>query len=99
MEDGRRILRILLNILIPLTKILLIGILGPWLLKFFMPFVIGWLIAMVANPLVKLLERRLNIVRRHSSVLIVVVVLAGVISYKQNDNRSKSFGDGYARNL
>lgn len=79
MEDGRRILRIFLNILIPLTKILLIGILGPWLLKFFMPFVIGWLIAMVANPLVKLLERRLNIVRRHSSVLIVVVVLAGVI--------------------
>ena len=79
MEDGRRILRILLNILIPLTKILFIGILGPWLLKFFMPFVIGWLIAMVANPLVKLLERRLNIVRRHSSVLIVVVVLAGVI--------------------
>jgi sporulation integral membrane protein YtvI len=44
-----------------------------------MPFVIGWLIAMVANPLVKLLERRLNLVRKHSSVLIVVVVLAGVI--------------------
>ncbi len=79
MGDGRRILRIFLNILIPITKIILICTVGPWLLKFFMPFVIGWLIAMVANPLVKLLERRLNLVRKHSSVLIVVVVLAGVI--------------------
>lgn len=79
MEDGRRIFRILLNILIPITEIVLICTVGLWLLKFFMPFVIGWLIAMVANPLVKFLERHLNLVRRHSSVIIVVVVLFGVI--------------------
>ncbi len=79
MEDGRRILRILLNILIPAMKILLVCVGGLWLLKFFLPFVIGWLIAMVANPLVKLLERRLNLVRKHSSVIIVVAVLAGII--------------------
>lgn len=79
MGDGRRILKILLNILIPVIKILMVCMLGPWLIKFFMPFFIDWLIAMVANPLVRLLERRLNLVRRHSSVLIVVVVLAGVI--------------------
>lgn len=79
MEDGRRIFRILLNILIPITEIVLVCTVGLWLFKFFMPFVIGWLIAMVANPLVKFLERRLNLVRRHSSVIIVVVVLFGVI--------------------
>lgn len=79
MEDRRRIWRILLNIVIPVTKIVLVCTMVPWLLKFFMPFVIGWVIAMVANPLVKLLERRLNLVRKHSSVLIVVVVLTGVI--------------------
>lgn len=79
MDDGRRILRILLNILIPVTEILLVCTLGPWLLKFFMPFVIGWLIAMVANPLVKLLERHLKLVRRHSSVLVIVAVLSVVI--------------------
>ena len=44
-----------------------------------MPFVIGWCIAMIANPLVRFLERRLKLVRRHSSVLIVVVALAVVI--------------------
>ena len=79
MEDGKRICRILLNILIPSAGIVLVCVLGPWLLRFFLPFVIGWLIAMIANPLVRLLERRLRLVRRHSSVLIVVVVLAGVI--------------------
>lgn len=68
-----------LNIVIPVTVILLVCFLGPWLLKFFMPFVIGWLIAMIANPLVRFLERKLKIVRKHSSMLIVVVVLAVVI--------------------
>ena len=79
MGDGRRILRILLNILVPAAEILLVCVGGLWLLRFFLPFVIGWLIAMVANPLVKFLERRLNLVRRHSSAIIVVAVLAGII--------------------
>ncbi len=80
MNGGRRILKILLNILIPLGSILFVCMAGLWMLKFFMPFVVGWCIAMIANPLVKLLEQRVKLVRRHSSVLIVVVVLAGVIS-------------------
>lgn len=79
MQDKKRILRILLNILVPVAGIVLVCTLGPWLLKFFMPFVIGWCIAMIANPLVRFLEKRLKLVRRHSSVLIVVLVLAVVI--------------------
>lgn len=79
MQDKKRILRILLNILVPAAGIVLVCTLGPWLLKFFMPFVIGWCIAMIANPLVRFLEKRLKLVRRHSSVLIVVLVLAVVI--------------------
>lgn len=79
MQDRKRILRILLNILVPAAGIVLVCTLGPWLLKFFMPFVIGWCIAMIANPLVRFLEKRLKLVRRHSSVLIVVLVLAVVI--------------------
>ena len=79
MENKKRYVAILLNILIPVAEILLICLLGPKLLKFFMPFVIGWIIAMIANPLVRFLESRLRIVRRHSSALIVVLVLAAVI--------------------
>lgn len=78
-EDGKRIWRILLNILVPVAAILLVCFLGPKLLQFFMPFIIGWIIAMIANPLVHFLEKRLKIVRKHSSVVIVVLVLAAVI--------------------
>lgn len=69
----------ILNIVIPVTAMLLLCVLGPRLLKFFMPFVIGWLIALIANPLVRFLDRKLKIVRKHSSVIIVVVVLTVVI--------------------
>lgn len=79
MNEGKRCLRIILNIIIPLAVIFLVCTLGPWLLRFFMPFVIGWVIAMIANPLVKFLEKRVKLVRKHSSVLIVVVALAAVI--------------------
>ncbi len=71
-ETGwKHYLRLILNIVIPLTGWLLICLLGPKLLKFFMPFVIGWVIAMIANPLVRFLERRVKLVRRHSSIVIV----------------------------
>lgn len=79
MEDGKRIFRMILNILIPAGAIVLVCTLGPWLLKFFMPFVIGWCIALICNPLVKFLEKRLKLVRKHSSAVIVVVVLTVVI--------------------
>ncbi len=79
MESIKKYTRIILNIVIPLMGIGLVWFLGPKLLRFFMPFVIGWVIAMIANPLVRLLDKKLKIVRKHSSVLIVVVVLAAVI--------------------
>lgn len=79
MSDGKRYLKMILNMVIPLAVIYLVLTLGPWLLRFFMPFVIGWLISMIANPLVRLLEKKLNLVRRHSSVIIVIMVLAVVI--------------------
>ena len=60
--------------------ITLLGILlGIQFLQFFMPFVIGWIIAMIANPLVRILERRLKVARKHTSMVIIIGVLAGVI--------------------
>lgn len=44
-----------------------------------MPFIIGWLISMIANPLVRFLEKKVNIVRKHSSMIIVISVLALII--------------------
>ncbi len=78
MERMIRIIRYLLNIMIPISGWICFIVLGPKLLKFFMPFVIGWILAMVANPLVRFLEKRLKIIRKHSSAAIIILVLAGV---------------------
>ena len=75
----RHYLRLVMNIVFPVIGWLLALWLGPKLLKFFMPFVIGWIIAMLANPLVRFLERRGRLVRRHSSIVIVVAALALVV--------------------
>ena len=44
-----------------------------------MPFVIGWIIAMIANPLVRFMEKRVKIVRKHSSAIIIILVILAVI--------------------
>ena len=79
MERLERIIRYFLNILIPALGWVLLCVLGPKLLRFFLPFVVGWILALIANPLVRFLERHLRIVRRHGSALVVVLVLAGLI--------------------
>lgn len=79
MKDAKYYTGIILNILVPVVEIGLVCFLGPRILGFFMPFVIGWIIALIANPLVRMLESRMKMVRKHSSALIVIGVLAAVI--------------------
>ena len=76
----KRCFRMILNIVIPLLGLCLVIFLGPRLLHFFMPFVVGWILALLANPLVRFLERRVKLVRRHGSMLIIIAALAIVIS-------------------
>ncbi len=73
-------IKTVLNIVVYAVGILILCIFGPKLLSFFMPLVIGWIIAMIANPLVKFFEKRLKIVRKHGSWIVIVVVLGAVIT-------------------
>ncbi len=75
----KRCFRMILNIVIPLLGLCLVIFLGPRLLHFFMPFVVGWILALLANPLVRFLERCVKLVRRHGSMLIIIAALAIVI--------------------
>lgn len=79
MEKRELHKKILLEFFIAFLWLLGIIFLLPKVLGFFMPFVIGWIIAMIANPLVKLLEKKLKIARKHSSVLITILVLGVVV--------------------
>ncbi len=78
-KNGAHYVRLLLNILIPAGGTILACIVLPKFLRFFMPFAVGWVIAMIANPVVRFLESRLKVVRKHGSVLVMVSVLALVI--------------------
>lgn len=63
----------------PILTLYVVCVWGPRLLAFFMPFVIGWLAAMIANPLIRFLEKKIKIVRKHSSMVLIVGVLALVV--------------------
>lgn len=76
---GTENLKLIVNILISLVILLLCIFLVPRLVLFFMPFVIGWIISCIANPLVVFLERKLKIKRKAGTVVVIVCVIAAVI--------------------
>lgn len=78
MEKGYH-LKLILNLLLPLVATVLCIILIPALIYYFLPFFIGWLISLIANPLVKFLDKRLKIVRKTGSAIVIVLVLAAVV--------------------
>ena len=79
MKQSTKYLKILVNLLVAVFVIVCLCFIFPKLIVFFMPFVIGWIISMIANPLVRFLESKLKIVRKHGSMMIIIGVLAAVI--------------------
>lgn len=69
----------ILNLLTALVILLLCIFLLPKCIGFFMPFIIGWIISLIASPLVRLLEEKLKIRRKAVSAFVIIAVLAGVI--------------------
>lgn len=78
-RETRRYGKIAVNLAIAVIVLVIFIWIVPRVLLFFMPLLIGWLIALVANPLVKFLEEKLKIRRKAVSGLVIILVLAGVI--------------------
>jgi len=74
-----RHIKTLLKLTIYIISILLIWYLTPRLIRFFIPFVIGWIIAMIANPIVKFFESKFKVMRKHGTWLVIVGVLGVVV--------------------
>lgn len=79
MNTVKKYAGIFLNISVPLVITFLICFLGPKIISFFMPFVIGLIIALAAAPLVRFLERRVKLMRRFTSMAIIVGALALIV--------------------
>lgn len=70
--------KIFLNLAYTLVAVLLAAFVLPRILVFFLPFLIGWLIALVAYPVVSFLERHVKIRRKAMTVFVIVAAVAGV---------------------
>lgn len=73
---GKNIIAFLITVLLVVLGIFF----GIKFVKFFMPFAIGWVIALIANPLVRLVESKMNVARKHTSMVIIIAVLAVIVS-------------------
>ena len=77
--NWKKHIKNLLVFIFTLLAVVLGGLIAFKFIRFFMPFVIGWLIALIANPLVRMLERRMKVARKHTSMLLIIAVLAAII--------------------
>ena len=78
-QPYKRYLKVFMNLLLAVVIILLCVFAVPKVLVFFMPFVIGWIIACVANPLVRFFEDKFMIRRKAGSAVVIIAVIALVI--------------------
>ncbi len=79
MKPSTKYWKIALNIITMILAVLFCFFLLPKIIVFFMPFVIGGIIALIANPMVKFLEKRIKIVRRAGSAVVIVLTIALVV--------------------
>lgn len=75
----RKYCKALANLLIAVIIFLGVVFLVPRALVFFSPFVIGWIIALIAGPLVRFFEEKIKLKRKIGSAFVMVVVIALVI--------------------
>lgn len=75
----KKYMKVLLNLTIALSVLLIVILLVPRLIFFFMPFVIGYLIALIASPLVRFFEEKLKIRRKAGTVFVIIAVIALVV--------------------
>lgn len=79
MKNTRPYWKVIVSLAISLTVTVLFVVVGYNLLRLFLPFVIGWIIASIANPMVCWLEKHLKIVKKWASAITIILVLATVV--------------------
>ena len=75
----RTYLKVFVNLGIMLFALFFCFGILPRLIVYFMPFVVGWIIALIASPLVRFFEKNLKIRRKASTAFVIISVIALVI--------------------
>lgn len=79
MGNRKTYLKIFINLGIMLAVLLVCIFVVPKIIVFFMPFVVGWIIALIASPLVGFFEKKVKIKRKAGSAFVIIAVIALVI--------------------
>ena len=75
----RKYSKALVNLAIAIVLFFAVIILLPKVLLFFLPFVIGWLISLIASPLVRFFEEKVKIKRKAGSAFVIIVIIGLVV--------------------
>jgi sporulation integral membrane protein YtvI len=72
-------LKIVINFTFIILLALFLFLVFPKLISFFLPFIIGWIVSLIANPLVHFLEKKIKLRRKHSSAIIIVAAIIFIV--------------------
>ncbi|MDE6673737.1 MAG: AI-2E family transporter [Acetatifactor sp.] len=79
MKSSRKYFKALANLGVAVAVLLLVVLLLPRLLIWFMPFVMAGIISMIASPLVRFFEEKIKLKRKVGSAFVIIVVIALVV--------------------
>ena len=68
------------NFVVAIAILLSIIFLSRYIISLFLPFILAYIITIIANPLIRFLEKKIKINRKYSSFVLICSVLAGIIS-------------------
>lgn len=74
-----KLIKIGIDYLVAVVSLVFVFLILPRLISFFMPFVVGFIISLIANPIVKFLEKKVKILRKHSTAVIIVLVIGLIV--------------------
>ena len=79
MKQSTKYLKIFCNLAWALAVLLVLIFIVPKLAVFFMPFVVGFLLSLIANPVVRFFESKMKIKRKYGTMLMIILVIAAVV--------------------
>ncbi len=75
---ARRNMKAGVNIFLAILTLAIFIFIVPRIIIYFMPFVIGWIIASIANPLVRFLNDKIKLKRKAGSMLVILLVIVTI---------------------
>ena len=73
-------LDMIMELLVIAAGVVLLIFVVPRCLGFLWPFVAGWIIAMIAHPVIEYLEKKIRLPKKFGSVILIVAVVTAIIA-------------------